>query len=73
MLENMKNEIRPATKKELWQMTKSEYESIYGKPKGNSTVTGRFSPHISAVEIAMNRGLNVPEEVLVDYPWLKDM
>ena len=51
-------------------MTKAEYETLYGKPKGTTTVTGKFSPHRSAVEIAINRGLPVPEEVLRDYPSL---
>ncbi len=59
--------------KEIWQMTKIEYESIYGKPRKNSTVTGNFSQHKSAVEIALNRGLNVPEEVLIDYPMLREV
>ena len=59
--------------KEIWQMTKAEYEEIHGLPRGNSTVTGKFSPHLSAVEIAVNRGLPVPEKVLDDYPFLKDI
>ncbi|RYZ91961.1 MAG: hypothetical protein EOP06_05675 [Proteobacteria bacterium] len=54
-----------------WQMTKAQYEAKYGKPRGNSTVTGRFSKHKSAVEIALNRGFRVPDEVLNDYPDLK--
>lgn len=58
--------------KEPWQMTKAEYESVFGKPRGSSTVTGKFSPHISAVEIALNRGLPVPNEVLKDYPFLNN-
>lgn len=58
--------------KEPWQMTKAEYESVFGKPRGNSSVTGKFSPHISAIEVAMNRGLPVPKEVLQDYPFLMD-
>lgn len=53
--------------KKIWQMTKAEYESVYGKSRSNSTVTGGFSRHKSAVEIALNRGLAVPEEVLKDY------
>lgn len=57
--------------KELWQMTKSEYESIHGKPRKNTTGTGGFSSHKSAVEIALNRGLPVPDKVLADYPDLK--
>lgn len=60
-------------KKEVWQMTKAEYETLYGKPNGASTVTGKFSPHRSSVEIAINRGLLVPEEVLRDYPQLREM
>ena len=61
------------TDKHPWKMTKSEYESIFGPPRGNSTVTGSFSKHRSAVEIALNRGLKVPEEVLKDYPDLMDV
>jgi len=56
--------------KELWQMTKSEYEQRHGQLRLNTTVTGRFSPHKSAVEIALNKGLPVPQEVLADYPAL---
>lgn len=73
MNEISKERVQPTRPKELWQMTKSEYESIYGAPKGKATVTGKFSPHLSAVEIAVNRGLPVPNEVLDDYPFLKDM
>lgn len=61
------------TERQPWQMTKAEYEAKYGAPRGTSTVTGRFSKHRSAVEIALNRGLNVPDEVLKDYPDLKDV
>lgn len=57
--------------KQPWQMTKAEYEAKYGAPRGTSTVTGSFSKHKSAVEIALNRGLSVPEEVLKDYPELR--
>ena len=56
--------------KELWQMTKAEYEEKYGRLRTNTTVTGRFSPHMSAVETALNRGLPVPPKVLADYPSL---
>ena len=56
--------------KELWQMTRAEYESIHGQLRANTTVTGRFSPHKSAVETALNRGLPVPAIVLADYPSL---
>ena len=56
--------------KELWQMTRAEYESIHGQLRANTTVTGRFSPHKSAVETALNRGLPVPAAVLADYPSL---
>jgi hypothetical protein len=59
-------------KKELWEMTKAEYESVFGKPKARSSVTGKFSAHISAIEVALNRGLKVPDGVLADYPWLKE-
>ena len=60
-----------SVRKELWQMTKSEYEAIHGKPRKNTTGTGGFSPHKSAVEIAYNRGLPVPATVLADYPGIK--
>lgn len=56
--------------KEIWQMTRAEYERTYGQLRTNTTVTGRFSPHKSAVEIALNKGLPVPQEVLADYPSL---
>jgi len=59
-------------KKELWKMTKAEYEKQHGKPKENTTVTGGFSAHKSAVEIAKNKGLDVPKEVLADYPELME-
>lgn len=72
MTETLISKNLPEHKKEVWQMTRAEYESLYGKPKGASTVTGKFSPHRSAVEIALNRGLPVPEEVLKDYPFLRD-
>lgn len=56
-------------------MTKAEYEAKYGKLKskgaGATTLTGKFSPHKSAVEVAINKGLPVPEKVLKDYPELK--
>jgi len=61
------------TEKQPWQMTKAEYEAKYGAPRGTSTVTGSFSKHKSAVEIALNRGLQVPAEVLKDYPDLMDV
>jgi len=57
--------------KELWQMTKAEYESGFGRLKKNTTVTGGFSPHKSAVEVAINKGLPVPPAVLADYPSLE--
>jgi hypothetical protein len=56
---------------ELWQMTKQEYEQKHGKPKANTTKTGGFSAHKSAVEVALNKGLPVPEKVLKDYPDLQ--
>ena len=58
--------------KELWQMTKAEYESGFGRLKKNTTGTGGFSPHKSAVEVAINKGLPVPPAVLADYPSLND-
>ena len=73
MPEVSRERIQQNNSKEIWQMTKAEYEEIHGSPRGNSTVTGKFSPHLSAVEIAVNRGLPVPEKVLDDYPFLKDM
>lgn len=63
---------REETTKHPWEMTKTEYESKFGAPRGNSTVTGNFSKHKSAVEIALNRGLPVPDYVLKDYPDLID-
>ena len=53
---------------EIWKMTKAEYEKKFGKPKKNTTVTGGFSAHKNAVEIALNQGKSVPKEVLKDYP-----
>lgn len=58
--------------KEIWKMTKAQYESVYGKPRSNTTVTGSFSRHKSAVEVALNRGLDVPLEVLKEYGLLED-
>lgn len=66
---NMK--LRDTDKKELWQMTKDEYEKKYGKPRINTTVTGKFSSHKSAVETAVNSGKEVSHKVLKDYPDLK--
>lgn len=75
MEETNKELYRPTERmeKQLWQMTKAEYESKFGMPRGNSTVTGKFSKHKIAVEIALNRGLTVPDEVLKDYPDLIDI
>ncbi len=56
------------SEKQPWQMTKTEYEAKFGTPKANSSVTGSFSRHKNAVEVALNRGLAVPVEVLRDYP-----
>ena len=61
----------PKTQNELHLMTRAEYEKAHGKPRKNTTGTGGFSSHKSAVEIALNRGLEVPEHVLADYPDLK--
>ena len=66
-----REQSKPA--KELWQMTKAEYEKLHGKLPSGSTVTGGFSVHQSAVEIAVNRGCKVPDEVLADYPQLRDV
>ena len=65
---NEQNRSPERIEKLPWQMTKAEYEIEFGAPRGNSTVTGNFSKHKSAVEIAINRGLPVPQEVLKDYP-----
>lgn len=62
------NHLHSKSEKQPWQMTKAEYESKYGVPRGNSTITGNFSKHKSAVGIALNRGIKVPDEVLQDYP-----
>lgn len=51
-----------------WEMTKTEYEQIYGKPRKNTTVTNGFSAHKSVVETALNQGKPVPKNVLKDYP-----
>ncbi len=65
--------LHPIDNKEIWQMTKAEYEQQFGNPRKNSTVTGKFSRHRNAVETALNRGINVPDEVLKDYPELKEL
>ena len=70
---NEQNRSPERIEKQPWQMTKAEYEIKFGAPRGNSTVTGNFSKHKSAVEIALNRGLPVPAEVLKDYPDLLDV
>ncbi len=70
---NEQNRSPERIEKQPWQMTRAEYESTFGAPRGNSTVTGNFSKHKSAVEIALNRGLPVPAEVLKDYPDLMDV
>lgn len=58
--------------KPIHEMTRKEYENTYGKPRKNTTVTGGFHPHKEAVEIAINQGKSVPDEVLDDYPHLKN-
>lgn len=70
---NEQNRSPEKIEQQPWQMTRAEYESKFGAPRGNSTVTGNFSKHKSAVEIALNRGLPVPSEVLKDYPDLMDV
>jgi hypothetical protein len=60
----------PSNSLPLWQLTRAQYESLHGMPRRNTTGTGGFSAHKSAVEIALNRGLPVPENVLADYPEL---
>lgn len=57
--------------KPLHEMTKAEYEKLHGKPRKNTTVTRGFSPHKSAIEIALNQGKEVSDRVLSDYPDLK--
>lgn len=58
--------------KPIHEMTRKEYENTYGKPRKNTTVTGGFHPHKEAVEIAINQGKPVRDEVLDDYPHLKN-
>ena len=65
---NEQSRLPERIEEQPWQMTKAEYEIKFGAPRGNSTVTGNFSNHKSAVEIALNRGLPVSAEVLKDYP-----
>ena len=65
---NKQHGITERLEKLPWQMTKVEYEIKFGGPKANSTLTGNFSKHKSVVEIALNRGLPVPSDVLKDYP-----
>ena len=57
--------------KKIWELTKYEYDQLYGVSTGKSTVSGSFSPHKSAVEIALNSGHIVPQAVLADYPDLQ--
>jgi len=64
----LKKDLDRLADKQIWQYTKAEYEQKYGKPRGNTTGTGGFSSHKSAVEIAINRGFPVPKNVLKDYP-----
>lgn len=70
---NEQERLSERIEKQPWQMTRAEYETKFGAPRGNSTVTGNFSKHKSAVEIALNRGMKVPAEVLKDYPDLMDV
>ena len=60
--------INYQTYKEPWQMTKAEYQSLFGRPKRSTTLTGGFSPHKEAVMTALNQGKPVSAEVLADYP-----
>lgn len=60
-----------AEKKEPWEMTLSEYESIHGKPSKGATSYTENTFHKNAVHTAINQGKSVPEEVLKDYPDLK--
>lgn len=64
--------VNESSNEEIWKITKSEYEKKFGKPKKNTTVTGGFSAHKSAVETALNQGEKVPKEVLKDYPDLNE-
>jgi len=69
-----KYELKKSEKqKQLHEMTRKEYETQYGKPKKSTTVTGGFHPHKEAVETAINRGIEVPDHVLADYPEFKTM
>ena len=62
---------RKISSKPFHLMTKAEYQEHFGLPKKNTTVTGKFSLHRSAIEIAINQGAYVPDNVLSDYPDLK--
>ena len=53
--------------KKIQELTKLEYEQMYGKPKKNTTITGGFSTHKAAVEQALIRGEQVADEVLAGY------
>lgn len=68
---SMKQGLNKADKKEIWQMTRKEYEAEHGAKRKNTTATGGHHPHASAVETAHNQGKAVPEHVLADYPELK--
>ena len=57
--------------KPLHHMTREEHDSVHGKPKKNTTVTGGFHPHKNAIETAINQGKEIPDEVLDDYPDLQ--
>jgi len=54
------------------KLSKQEYLDKYGKPRKNTTVTGGFDAHKSAVEIAINQGRVIPEKVLIDYPEFRE-
>lgn len=63
--------LKKSDNKPLHEMTRAEYEAKHGKARKNTTVTGGFHPHASAVETALNQGKRVPDHVLKDYPHLK--
>ena len=49
---------------EPYLMTRDEFESIYGKPTGKTTVTGGFSAHKEAIRTALNSGKLSPAEAI---------
>lgn len=58
--------------KKLYELTKGEYAAIYGKTKGNTTITGGFSRHKNAIEVAINSGIVVSKHILKEYGLVQD-